>query len=395
MSRIAYVGLDRQLHLVGPRGEDPVQLTVPMPRTGGAWGMLAKPHDAYAWPTWSPKGDWIAAFVVEGDDNETGPVRIVTLSIDGVRQVEWAQIGGMSPIYLQWHPRGEALTVLAQQSSDLVLGLLRRERLGHLRTLEQGVPLFFNWTPSGSRLLVHVGARGTPNGRLVLRDPLGDGEDILYDRQPGSFCAPVFTAGRAVYALRRSDGSSEVVVSDFAGNHRQSLVSHKGLVAIVAAPHDKPMVAVSHAPRGEGTPYRGIEIVHLETHEVQRVTDADCLAMFWSPLGDYLLYAVVDSVANCLVWHRVDLTGRPPVRLGSFWPTRDILFYLHFFDQYATSHPILSPDGRYVVYAGYPAGDGQADLSSPPRIYVKDVLEIESPPVEVARGAFAVFSPEP
>lgn len=392
MSRLAYIGLDRQIHVVGPGGEDPVQLTVPLPRTG-AWGMLSRPHDAYAWPTWSPRGEWIAAFVVEGDDDATGPVRVVTIALDGVRQVEWAQIGGMTPIYLQWHPREEALSVLVQQNSELVLGLLRKERLGHFRPLETGVPLFFNWTPSGSRLLVHVGGKDTPQGRLVLRDPLGDGEDVLFDRPPGSFCAPVFSGGRAVYALRRSDGGSEVVSSDFAGEKRQSLVSHKGLLAVLAAPGGRPYVAVSHAPRGEGTPYRGIEVVHLDTHEVQRVSDADCLAFFWSPQGDWLLFAVVESSANCLVWHRVGLDGAPPVRLGSFWPTRDVLFYLHFFDQYAQSHPIISPCGRYVCFAGYPAGGGQADLSAPPRIYVKDVTDPERPAAEIAQGSVAVWSP--
>ena len=56
-------------------------------------------------------------------------------------------------------------------------------------------------------------------------------------------------------------------------------------------------------------------------------------------------------------------------------------------------HSLLSPDGRYLVYAGYPAGGGQADLSSPPRIYVKDTENLAAPPVEVGVGSFAVFSP--
>ncbi|MFZ5481489.1 MAG: hypothetical protein ACOZNI_32305 [Myxococcota bacterium] len=398
MSKLAYVGLDRQIHVVGPTGGQAMQLTSPMPRSHGNWGMLARPQEAWSWPTWSPRGDWIAAFAVEGGDQESGPVRVVALSIDGVRQVEWAQIRGMSPIYLQWHPTRDVLTVLVQQGSDLSLGLLRRERLGQMRPLEQGVPLFFNWTPDGERLLIHVGSREAPQGRLVLRDPLGDGEDVLLEGGPGSFCAPVFPSqaggARAVYALRKPDGVSEVVVSDAAGHDRRSLIEHKGLLAIVASPKGA-QIAVSHAPKGEGTPYRGIDVVDLDTGEVTRVSEGDCLAFFWSPLGDYLLYAVVDAGENCLTWHRADVRGGRQVVLGSFWPTRDILFYLHFFDQYASSHPVISPDGRYVVYAGYPAGGGQADLSDPPRIYVKDVLEADRPPMEIGQGSFAVFSPEP
>jgi hypothetical protein len=298
----------------------------------------------------------------------------------------------MSPIYLQWHPGGEALTVLLQQGPELALALLRRDRLGQVRPLEQGVPLFFNWTVGGERVLIHVGSKDDPSGRLVLRDPLGDGEDVLFDRPPGSFCAPVFPAGRAVYALRKSDGGSDVVVSNTDGTDRHTLFHRRGLLAVVPAPGGRPWVAASSAPRGEGTPYRGIDLVNIDTGECRSVSTADCLAFFWSPRGDYLLYAVVDSDANCLLWHKVSVEGGPPVGLGSFWPTRDILFYLHFFDQYAQSHPIVSPDGRYVAFAGYPAGGGQADLSSPPRIYLKDVLEPDRPPEQVGRGSFAVFA---
>ncbi len=392
MSRLAFIGLDRQIYVSQASGGEPTALTTPFPRGAGAWGMLNRPQEAFSWPTWSPDGEWIAAFAVEGGDSESGPVRVVALSLDGVRQVEWARIPNMSPIYLQWHPAGDALTVLLQEGPELVLALLRRERLGQVQTLEQGVPLFFNWAPDGGRVLVHVGNKDDPTGRLVARDPLGDGEDILYDRPPGSFCAPVFPGPRAAYAVRRPDGGSEVVTSTVEGLDTRVLTHRRGLLAVLPAPGGEPWVAVSAAPKGEGTPYRGIDLFHITTGETRNVSTADCLAFLWSPVGDFLLYAVVDSDANCLLWHKVGLDGTPAVLLGSFWPTREILFYLHFFDQYAQSHPILSPDGRYLTFAGYPAGDGQADLSSPPRIYVKDTTDPDRPPAEIGRGSFSVFA---
>ncbi len=392
MSRLAFVGLDRQIYLTDTTGAEPTSLTAPMPRGGSGWGMLTRSQEAWSWPTWSPDGEWIAAFAVEGGDDESGPVRVVTLSIDGVRQVEWAHIPNMSPIYLQWHPTGNAISVLTQQGSELVLSLLRKERLGQVRPIEQGVPLFFNWTPSGDRVLIHVGSKDDPAGRLMLRDPLGDGEDVLYERAPGSFCAPVFPGERAVVALRKPDGSSEVVACAPDGSDAVSLLSRRGLMAVLPGPKGSPWLAVACAPKGESTPYRGIDLVHVDTGETRALTTSDCLAYFWSPNGDYLLYALVDSDANCLYWYKVDVAGGEPVGLGSFWPTRDILFYLHFFDQYAQSHSLISPDGRYVVFAGYPAGGGQADLSSPPRIYLKDVLDPARPPEMVGRGSFAVFS---
>ncbi len=397
MSCVACITVDRQIILVDTDTGATTPLTTPIPRSparfGSPWSMLQRAQEAWSWPTWSPDGQWIAAFGVEGSDTDTGPVRVVTHSIDGVRQVEWAEISGSTPIYLQWHPTGEALTVLLQQADELLLILLRKDRLGTVRPLEHGVPLFANWTVGGESLLIHAGTAGEPDGRVTIRDPMGAREDILLDRSPGSFCAPVMVGERAVYALRGRDGWSELVHSRGDGSDRVSLLTRAGLLAVVAAPLGRPWVALSHASRGEGTPYHGIELIDLTTGAARKISEADCLAFFFSPRGDSLVYAVVASQENCLQWFQVRIDGSPPVPLGSFWPTRDILFYLHFFDQYASSHPIFSPDGAYVVFCGYPAGGGQADLSSTPRIYLKSIDHPEVPPTEIGRGSFAVFPP--
>lgn len=394
MNPIAFVGIDRQIHLIRPDGSGQSQLTASVPTRLGAWTLLRAPQDAWSWPTWSPDAQWIAAFGVEVTDQGSGPVRVVALSLDGVREVEWAEIQGMAPIYLQWHPEGDALDVLLQQDDELVLGLVERDRIGQLRTLEHGVPLFFTWSPGGERLLVHAGHGSHVDGRIVLRDPLGRAPDVVYDDRPGSFCAPVFAGGRAVYAGRgERPGESVVLASDPDGQHPRPLLTRDGLLAIVAEPGAGPRVAVSHAPRGEGTPYQGIDVVDVETGVVTRVSDQPCLAFFWSPRGDWLLQAQVDADNNCIHWHRVEVDGSAAVHLASFWPTRDLLFFLHFFDQYALSHSLLSPDGARLVYAGYPAGEGQADLSMPPRIWVKDVTDPARPPIEIARGSFAVYAP--
>lgn len=392
MSRLAFVGLDRHIYLTDTSGAPEVGLTAPLPGSGGTWGARARPQEVWSWPTWSPDGEWIAAFSLEGGDDETGPVRVVALSIDGVRQIEWARVPNVSPIYLQWHPSGAAISALFQQDQELALALLAKDRLGQVRTIEQGVPLFFNWTPRGDRLLIHVGSREDPKGRLILRDPMGDGEDALFDDAPGSFCAPIFKGSRAIVALHGDEGSS-VVCCRADGSDAKTLFQRKGLLAMLPAPGEDPWVAVGCAPRGEGTPYQGIELVHVETGESRAITTSECLAFFWAPTGDYLLFAVVDAEANCLHWRKVGRDGGDPVELGTFWPTRDILFYLHFFDQYAQSHNIISPDGRYVAFAGYPAGGGRADLSNPPNIWLTDVQNPTCAPQLVGHGSFAVFSP--
>ncbi len=482
--KLVYVGIDRQLHLVSDweTGPTTVHLTSPP-----SFMLRAAPAEGWSWPTWSPDGQWIAAFAVVARDDESGPARVVTTSIDGLRQTEWADLPDAAPLYLQWHPAGTAICVLTQVDSDLRLGLIQADRLGVVKDLAQGVPLFFNWTPDGSRLWVHHGERGKAGGSLLIRDPMGEDEDRLYARTPGSFCAPVFCGGRTFIAVRQSsleqavaelaeeaatasddedddqadageaallaslvdevgedeedaggllpgvnvdalaeledaggddeddededDGgvertgpivprrrvaSSMLVSCDLLGEDEEEITARPGLIALAAGPDRK--AALSWASGGEGAPYHGIDVIDVgavDGPSVRRLSEAPLLAYTWVPGGAALVVFRVDAPANCMSVVRVDAVSGAEHVLGTFWPTRDLFFWLHFFDQFLDSHPLVSADGAWVTWSGYPAGDGQADLSAPPRVWVRSLVDLAASPIEVGRGTFATFAPAP
>ncbi|HNC97475.1 MAG TPA: hypothetical protein PKW90_15195, partial [Myxococcota bacterium] len=307
MSRLAYVGTDRRIHLSGARGEDDVCLTAPLP-VPGPWASLGQGQELWSWPTWSPDGRWIAAFCTESSDEKAGPVRVVALSLDGVHQEEWCSIEEGSPIYLQWHPQQRAIALLLQVEEELELRVVDAGRLGAMPEVEAGVPLFFSWDPTGKGMLIHAGDRKQRSSRLILRDPLGSGEDQLHERAPGNFCAPLFTGGTAIYVLR--DGEDSVLTAGPAeGGGGTEIGRRLGLIGVTVAPTGAARVAWSSAPKGEGSPYQGVELYDLETGRQRQLTDAPCLAWFWSPTGDFLVYIVVDSKNNCLTWYRVDCAG--------------------------------------------------------------------------------------
>lgn len=464
--KLVYVGIDRQLHLVSDwEGGAPttVHLTTPPSFT-----LVPSPPESWSWPTWSPDGQWIAAFSVLARDDESGPARVVTTSVDGVRQTEWADLPDAAPLYLQWHPSGQALCALTQVDDDLRLGLIHADNLGTVKSLAEGVPLFFNWTPDGQRLWVHHGERGKAGGSVLIRDPLGDDEDRLYARPPGSFCAPVFCGGRTLIALRpprvsitdeidededddldddrdddldaargtdpeddiddvagdavevdrapddvrgqvaelSEDGedaedddtedaprpvqSSLLVSCDLLGEDEREITTRPGLIALTV---DRDRAALSSATGGEGAPYYGIDIVDVASGATRRISEGPLLAFAWVPGGSSLIVFRVDAPANCMFALLVDAeTGRERT-LGTFWPTRDLFFWLHFFDQFVDSHPLVSADGQWLTWSGYPAGDGQADLSAPPRVWVRSLVDLDAPAVEVGRGSFATFAP--
>ncbi|MCB9758321.1 MAG: PD40 domain-containing protein [Alphaproteobacteria bacterium] len=389
MRRIAYTGPDRQLHLIGADGRDATQLTLDLSRNPLlVWGRPELSSSAWSWPSWSPDGQRIACFELPDGDDVSRPARVHVLDTDGVRQIELVSLSGRIPIYCFWRPDGQGLAILMQSEDQLVLGYAALDQPGQLRILEEGVPLFFAWAPDGRRVLIHTGVLNQPgSSRLVMRDSQGRMPDEILPQTPGNFCTPVFVGRRLVQVERRGT-VNRLLVSDEAGGGARSLLEFQGLGAVVPVPGSR-RVAFSAAPAGQGSPYRGVTLVDVETGALQRLTEDDCLAFFWSEARGQLLYARVDTAENCLSWHGARV-GEEPVTLCRFWPTREMLFFLHFFDQFSLSHSLLSPDGGTLVFAGHLTG-GATDRASA-RVWVLDLATDEAPR-ELARGGFGCFEP--
>jgi len=120
------------------------------------------------------------------------------------------------------------------------------------------------------------------------------------------------------------------------------------------------------------------------------------LAFFWSPDGSKLACLTLggsEGTVGLVVLNVQQGGSRESVRV-EFAPSWGVLSLLPFFDQYAISHRIWSPDSRYVVVPGYIAGmherpsQGDEDM----HIYVIDSEGLE-PPKAVAQGVLAFWSP--
>jgi hypothetical protein len=383
LARLAVVGTDRQLHQVRLDGSS-TQLTLSLADNPLLmWGQPNLQKGAWSWPTWSPDGERLACFELPDGDDVSGPARVFVLEKDGVSQRNLLELSGRIPIYLSWRPDGHGLAVLMQEEEELVLGYVAVDQLGKLRIIEEGVPLFFTWGPDRRRILVHS-ATGQA-GRVAIRDSEGRLPDQVLPQPPGNYCAPVVVGGRVVHVERRP-GSNVLVSTNLDGDDVEELMEFEGLGAFVPAGEDH--VVFAAAPKGEGNPYRGATLVHIVTGETTRLHEEDSLAFFWSEPGHQLLYARVDTDDNCLAW----CSARPnesTVTLCQFVPSREMLFYLHFFDQFVLSHQLVSPDGRHLVFSGHLPGS----VDGPASVFVKP-LRTEEPPRSVISGSFACFSPQ-
>jgi Tol biopolymer transport system component len=387
--RIAYVGADKQVHVVGPHGGTHRQVTYGHgPGAISAWGV-PQIRDHSSWPCWSPDGEWLACFqnpsLVDGD----GPAWLTVLEVDGVEERRLTQLPDGLPLYIQWNAQGGRVAALTQVEDLLELAVCEISEIGAHKLVEQGVPLFFSWFPDGRSLLVHTGEREGAK-RLVQRAAAGDGCDAVFADPPGSFCTPLVVGEQVIYVSPRG-AVADLCTADLGGERSRVLAELEGLVAVVPSP-DQGVLAFSCAARGSEAMYDGVWSIRMDGRDEQRrVYEGPAKAFFWSPDGSQMLIAALALRQPGMRWRLVDLdTGR--VReLGSFWPSQDQLFYLHFFEQFSQSHPLISPDGTQMVFAGHPNPDSATD-DVRSRIFVVDITEDEPAPAEIALGDFAVFS---
>ncbi len=379
---VAFVSKDREI-LVLDRRETLHRHTLELdtPLMWGTWQLGAPRVAAFSWPTWSPDGRNLACFRLPSE--EIPSARVFVHEVGGVSSVQLLDLGERLPIYLHWAPAGDRIAVLSQQRDRLRLSTGSLDHAGRETTLAEGSPLFFTWADAG-RVAAYVGDLDGAPSRVSLVGPDGAGRDL--PGRPGNFCAPLWLGGRVVY-VTQDDGHTHVVSATDLSSRPERIEEVSGLVALIASP-DGHTLARAVAPDGDGTPYRDVALIDVATGGIRAVIDIPCLAFLWAPTGDRLLLARVDTERNLLEWLSVSLDG-DFTHVCDMYPTRDLGFYLRFFEQYSQSHTLIDPTGRYAVLAGTMVDHGQSDNT--PRIW-KVSLD-DGSREELDEGLFAVWGP--
>jgi hypothetical protein len=387
-ARIAYVGVDRQLHVVTAQGKNASQWTFSLANNPLLmWGKPDIVPCGYAWPCWSPDGSKIACFQLPTDQNPQDPVQIHVLEDQGIKQHELMQIPGRIPVYMNWQPNGEGLAVLLQTEEHMELAYCSLDKPGQLRVLYQAAPLFFDWGPEARRVYVHAGSPSQPEmNAFVVRDTEGELPDEVLPQTPGRYCRPLIL-GNSIVHVAHVNGRERLVCSDLLGENEHVLLEYEGLGAAMPA-RSRKSVVFSSAPNAGQTPYRGASLISLIGKPAVRLTDDDILCFFWSDKGEQLVYIRMIPESNFLSWCSVR-PNENPVELIQFRPSREMLYYLHFFDQFAETHQLISEDGRYLVFSGIIKSEAPENK---PQIYVLD-LRGAQPLKCVGQGTFGCFEP--
>ena len=262
--------------------------------------------------------------------------------------------------------------------------------------IQSGSPLYWTWA-GPDRLLVHSGVEGGDGffGTIGLDGAALERSAVT----PGSFRVPALTADGSFRAFT-SPGSPEQVVVESTDGATRHATTVFGTTALDfgSAGDELAFIAPSAAGRAVGLPIGPLRLIDAASGVVRTVLADSVAAFFWSPDGATLAALQIaqpgdDNVADGggVILARASGTGTsrtPPVGAAAAVPGVPLRLVfvtvgsgvirsqktvqvsdafvqqlLPYFDQYALSHHLWSPDGASIVLPLVGA-DGVVHLSS-------------------------------
>ena len=303
----------------------------------------------YRQPTWSPSAERIAWVEIETRGAEAINT-LVTSRIDGGGRTQL--FPPFAPFYLFWSPDSRRLAYLSNWTTagnpTLALRLVDVTDGGdQAATLALGRPSYFSWSPDSRGLLAHIGSE-----RLELYTLEGLQQSLA--PTPAAFAAPQWSSNGQflVYALGSGSGQ-RLVLADRQGRERDRVATFEGRINFNLSPADRHIAYVVTDDPRKSLAFGPLYVVDIESLQARRISADPVLGFFWSPDGAKLAYmaAEKDTSRVRLRWHVWD--GEKDLAYGAFAPNQTYFRrYAPFFDQYAQSMTIWSPDSSAFTYAG-------------------------------------------
>ena len=363
----------------------------------------------FMWPTWSPQGDQLAVSASSQQRDEP-KLELWRAPLDGAsedrstvfqnprdgRQVIAAGLAH----YVHWSPSGRAVAVVGNVGSGLAVNLVAAtgtngDQVPRPQRLVDGAPLYFDWAPDGRAILVHRAAQ------LILFDlsSASEGPSQIQRARP-SFRSPAWSSdGSAFFFARPRPGGGASLVrakrNDVAaGREVDELLDCPGPVAFVRAPTDDRLAVLTLDPNdAEG---RALTVLNPDSGVEQRLVLRAISGLTWAPDGRaiYVFEPMPSSTMISLSRYALDEGAEPRgQRLARFQPSAEFATMLSFHDQFAHSHQIVSPCGRWIAFSGLALGNGGAGRRGfgPQNGCYLVPSDGSAPPRRIAAGSIGFF----
>ena len=401
VNRIAYVGSDGNIFTINPDGTDSRRLTHTDVRVGPAGHIMAQGTESqalYAWPTWSPDSKKLAASrLTVQRDNIIFTLEVIDATSGTVTKIydnapNTLPVAEGAPHYLYWSPDSKNLTFIASTTRELSMffSIPGREQSPSL-LLGEG-PIYFSWADDSSTILIHRGQE------LLVASVTSGGPQPPKSVGMASlgFRAPALSpdATRMVYAAAE-DGVESIFLAPTEGPLAagRPILDVGPFSAFFWSP-TRDEIAVADTSSATTSIYERLTITESNGSSNRLLITEPFIAFFWSPDGEKILYVAFDVDSRSFTWKYVDRTGGRPKSLVDFVPSTEFLTLITFFDQFAYSNSVWSPDSSQIVFSGTVESAAQGRNGASPEedtVYVMDVKE-DSTPRAVTSSGFAVWS---
>jgi len=390
--RIAYFGTDSNIYTISPDGSNPQTVTRGLAANGTTFESLA----------WASDGR--LAFSSRTDEASA----LFTSEPDGSRRTRVYSSGpDAAPFYLYWSPDSQWITFLTPSLSGVDLHMADSRADDSSRVVAQGSPSYFSWSPDSQSLLLHIGGarRDSSAASLATFQPDSSTLAELPDA-PGVFQAPAWSPDgqQFLFARETQDKTDELVLAE--GDKRRVLASSRAGLVFVWSPRGDRIAYATPNPQN-GFLYDSVMVTDLEGQKQRVMAQNNIAAFFWAPDGERIAVLGLDSTrlnpqgrlvparrsvvpvlqsANVkLTWSVTNIADGTFITFPPFTPTDSFLQVIPYFDQYAQSLSLWSPDGRYLLFA-------DTDEFDRPTIRVLDTTQPALPAWRLAEGTLAIWS---
>ncbi len=367
----------------------------------------------YQFPTWAPDGRRLSYLSLENGSGSRQISRIFTVDPDGKNRVEVFQSDEQQPFYFYWSPDSQSISFLSSFSSGggLILQVVPA-RGGDPRNLGVGQPFYWDWSPDGHTVSIHTGgaAAASNEARLALLTLDEELQQEELPLRPAAFQAPAWSPDgkELLLAAETASGEEALLLLGRDGAVERQVGSIDGPVAFAWSPDGSWLAYLHGQPAGQDSILRSLRLVDpADAGSSQTIAEAGVVAFFWSPDSRqiaYFLPVLTDkspqeqgvlysrSISLPAQSHPVlhlslmifDVESGESHQAALFEPADEFLNLLPFFDQYARSSSIWSPDSRHLVVSGL-------DNSGKPGIYLVDAAGGQ-PIDHIADGSLAFWS---
>jgi Tol biopolymer transport system component len=388
-NRIALVGNDENIWLVGSDGQNLQQIT--------------PDGEGYSFPTWSPDSRYLA-FIGPSSQNDTA-LYISPAASNAAPTMVYDQPDS-APFYLYWAPNSNTLTFLTQESDGLALRQVEATAPGSDRVLGAGAPFYWVWSPAADKVLMHVGGSRTssPEAHLSLLDNQSGAERVQLDLAPGRFQAPYWSSdGQYFFYIAANEDQQEAIFKTNAASLEQTeLIQLENFTYLTLSPDGQYLAYVEIDGNGSA-PFGAAHLISSDGKNEKKLLDNPVGSVYWSPDSSkvaLLTLAKRDDGSTAKAgglaaplpqeiffrWLIYDIKTGTVETLASFVPTLAFLQTISYFDQYHLSLTFWSPDSRYFVYTNLEDENTHAGT-----IWVADTTTPEEPR-QVGEGTLAIWS---